>query len=156
MKNRGWTLRLIGILLSLSGLARSAGAQQAYDLLLKGGHVLDAKNKIDRILDVAIASGKIARVASDIPAAQGKKSVDVRSFYVLPGLVDMHVHAYTGTGVRAYTGDYSLYPDGHTFRSGVTTVVDAGSSGWRDFPDFKDRVIDRSQTRVLAMLNIVG
>jgi len=57
---------------------------------------------------------------------------------------------------NAYCGDLSVYPDGHTFRSGVTTVVDAGSAGWRNFPDFKDRVIDRARTRVLAMLNIVG
>ena len=74
-----------------------------------------------------------------------------------PGLVDIHVHVYAGTGMRgAYAGDNSVYPDGFTFRSGVTTVVDAGSSGWRNFPDFKDRVIDRSRTRVLALLNIVG
>ena len=67
------------------------------------------------------------------------------------------MHVYAGTGERgSYAGDNSVYPDGFTFRSGVTTVVDAGSSGWRSFPDFKDRVIDRSKTRVLAELNIVG
>src|SRR5262249_25780195 len=83
--------------------------------------------------------------------------VDVSGLYVTPGLVDIHVHVYSGTGRRnAYDGDNSVYPDGFTFRAGVTTVVDAGSSGWRNFPDFKDRVIDRSQTRVLALLNIVG
>jgi dihydroorotase len=77
--------------------------------------------------------------------------------YVTPGLVDIHVHVYAGTGQRgAYDGDNSVYPDGFTFRSGVTTVVDAGSAGWRNFPDFKDRVIDRAKTRVLALLNIVG
>ena len=76
---------------------------------------------------------------------------------VTPGLIDMHFHAYNGTGERgSYAGDLGILPDGFTFRSGVTTVVDAGSSGWRNFEDFKDRVIDRSKTRVLAMLNIVG
>jgi dihydroorotase len=71
--------------------------------------------------------------------------------------VDIHVHVYAGTGRKAaYDGDNSVYPDGYTFRAGVTTIVDAGSSGWRNFPDFKDRVIDRSGTRVLALLNIVG
>jgi len=76
---------------------------------------------------------------------------------VTPGLVDIHVHADAGTGRRgAYDGDNSVYPDGFTFRSCVTTVADAGSSGWRNFPDFKDRVIERSKTRVLAFLNIVG
>jgi dihydroorotase len=77
--------------------------------------------------------------------------------YVTPGLIDIHVHVYAGTGQRnSYAGDNSVYPDSFTLRSGVTTVVDAGSSGWRDFPDFKDKVIDRSITRVLALLNIVG
>ena len=74
-----------------------------------------------------------------------------------PGLVDMHVHAYAGTGERdSYAGDNSVYPDGFTFRVGVTTVADAGGSGWRNFEDFKQRIIDRSKTRVLAFLNIVG
>jgi dihydroorotase len=83
--------------------------------------------------------------------------VDVSGLYVVPGLVDIHVHVYAGTGQReAYCGDDSVYPDGFTFHSGVTTVADAGSSGWRNFPDFKDRVIDRAKTRVLAFLNIVG
>ena len=132
-------------------------AQSSYDLLLKGGHVIDGKNKISAVMDVAIADGKIAAVAADIPAAKALKVVDVSGLYVTPGLIDMHVHVYAGTGQRgAYCGDNSVYPDGFTFRSGVTTVADAGSSGWRNFPDFKDRVIDRAHTRVLAFLNIVG
>src|SRR5262245_1274767 len=88
-------------------LASAATAQQSYDLLLRGGHVLYAKNKIDRVLDLAITGGKIARAASNIPPNQAKKSLNLAGFYVVPGLVDIHVHAYTGTGVRAYTGDYS-------------------------------------------------
>ncbi len=132
-------------------------AGQQYDLLLKGGHVLDAKNNVTRVADVAIAGGKIARVAANIPAGEARRAVNVTGLYVTPGLVDIHVHVYAGTGMRgAYSGDNSVYPDAHTFRNGVTTVVDVGSSGWRNFPDFKDRVIDRSRTRVLAMLNIVG
>jgi dihydroorotase len=132
-------------------------AQSSYDLLLKGGRVIDGKNKIGAVLDVAITGGKIAAVAADIPAAKAFKVVDVSGLYVVPGLLDMHVHVYAGTGQRgASCGDNSVYPDGFTFRSGVTTVADAGSSGWRNFPDFKDRVIDRAKTRVLAFLNIVG
>jgi len=131
--------------------------QASYDLLLKGGHVIDGKNHINAVMDVAVADGRIAAVSPDIPAAKAAKVVDVSGLYVTPGLVDMHAHVYAGTGQRgAYCGDNSVYPDGFTFRTGVTTVVDAGSSGWRNFPDFKDRVIDRSQTRVLAFLNIVG
>ncbi len=135
----------------------AAGQQRQYDLLLKGGHVIDAKNHISARRDVAIAGGKIAAVEESIPIHQALKTVDVSGLYVTPGLVDIHVHVYAGTGLRgAYCGDLAVYPDDHTFRSGVTTVVDAGSSGWRNFPDFKDRVIDRARTRVLAMLNIVG
>lgn len=132
-------------------------AQSSYDLLLKGGRVIDGKNKIGEVMDVAIAGGRIAAVAANIPAERAAKVVDVTGLYVTPGLIDMHVHVYAGTGQRgAYCGDNSVYPDGFTFRTGVTTVADAGSSGWRNFPDFKDRVIDRSKTRVLAFLNIVG
>jgi dihydroorotase len=149
MNTKSW----LGLIVLMSS---SAMAQQ-YDLLLKGGHVVDGKNKINAIRDLAIRDGKIAAVAAAIDPAQARKVVNVAGLYVAPGLVDIHVHVYAGTGMRgAYSGDLSVYPDGFTFRSGVTTVVDAGSSGWRNFPDFKDRVIDRSKTRVLALLNIVG
>jgi dihydroorotase len=138
-------------------MAANAAAQQKYDLLLQGGHVIDAKSGIDAVRDVAIAEGKIAEVAAKIDPAQAFKVVNVAGLYVTPGLIDIHTHVYTGTGERSsYAGDSSLYPDGFTFRSAVTTIVDLGSSGWRNFEDFKDRIIDRSQTRVLAMLNIVG
>ena len=131
--------------------------QNSFDLLLKGGHVIDPKNNIDQAMDVGIADGKIARVAENISEAEGEKVVHVDGLYVTPGLLDIHVHAYAGTGQRnAYCGDNSLYPDGYNFRTGVTTVLDVGSSGWRNFPDFKDRVIDRAKTRVFALLNIVG
>jgi len=144
---------LIGLLVFTAVLS----AQPRYDLLLKGGRVIDPGNGIDGLMDVAIASGRIARVAAAIARTEAKQVVDVSGLLVTPGLVDIHVHAYAGTGMRgAYSGDNSLYPDGFTFRSGVTTVVDAGGAGWRNFADFKDRVIDRSKTRVFAMLNIVG
>src|SRR5437868_11242576 len=144
------------LLLSLL-LACSAMAQTQYDLLLKGGHVIDAVNGISAVRDVAIKDGKIATVAAVIPPSKALKTVDLSGLYVTPGLVDIHVHVYAGTGARnAYDGDNSVYPDGFTFRNGVTSVVDAGSSGWKNFPDFKDRVIDRCKTRVLALLNIVG
>src|ERR1700726_4714080 len=143
--------------LCLTVLLSSSAMAQEYDLLLKGGHVVDGKNKINAVRDVAIRDGKIAAVAASIDPTKAHKVVNVAGLYVTPGLVDIHVHVYAGTGMRgAYSGDLSVYPDGYTFRSGVTTVVDAGSSGWRNFPDFKDRVIDRSKTRVLAFINIVG
>jgi dihydroorotase len=128
---------------------------QEYDLLLKGGHVIDPKNKISGRRDVAIKDGRIAAVAAEIPAARAAKTVNVAGLYITPGLVDLHVHVYAGTGT-AYTGPSSVRPDDHSFRSGVTTMVDAGSSGWRNFEDFKKTIIDQAGTRVLAMLNIVG
>ena len=139
-------------------VAASAFAQTpAYDLLLQGGHVLDDKNHIDAVMDVAIKDGKVAKVATHIPSADALKTVDAKGLYVTPGLIDIHVHVYNGTGERdSYAGDNSVPPDGFTFRVGVTTVVDAGCSGWKNFEDFKQRIIDRSKTRVLAMLNIVG
>jgi len=152
-------LRLVpaaAICLVMSATAH-VSAQQKYDLLLKGGHVVDARNNISAVRDVAIADGKVAAVAANINAGDALKVIDASGLYVTPGLVDIHVHAYAGTGERgSYAGDNSLYPDGFTLRSGVTTVADAGSSGWRSFDDFKDRIIDRSKTRVLAFLNIVG
>ena len=135
-----------------------AGAwAQQYDLLLKGGHVIDARNRISAVRDVAIKDGKIAAVAASIPAEEAVKTVNAAGLYVTPGLVDIHAHVYAGTGERqSYAGDLSVYPDGFTFRNGVTTVADAGCSGWRNFEDFQDRVISRSRTRVLVFLNIVG
>jgi dihydroorotase len=138
-------------------LLSNVSAQQKYDLLLKGGHVIDPKNKLSAVRDVAIAGGKVAAVAANINPAEAFKVVDVKGYYVTPGLIDIHVHVFAGTGERSsYAGDNSLYPDGFTFRVGVTTVADAGCAGWRNFEDFKQRVIDRSKTRVLAFLNIVG
>jgi dihydroorotase len=134
----------------------AASGQPRYDLLLKGGHVLDVKNGINAVRDVAIANGRIAAVAENIPATEARRTVDAKSLYVAPGLVDMHVHVFAATMDREYTGEFGVRPDGFSFRSGVTTVVDAGSSGWRNFEDFKRLVVDRVQTRVLAMLNIVG
>ena len=134
-----------------------ATAQQKYDLLLKGGHLVDPKNQISGVRDLVITSGVVAMVGTNIDPAQALKVVDVSGLYVVPGLIDMHVHVYAGTGEKgSYAGDNSLYPDGFTFRAGVTTVADAGCAGWRNFEDFKQRVIDRSKTRVLAFLNIVG
>ena len=138
-------------------LVSAATAQTEYDLLLKGGRVIDAKNQLSAVRDVGIRNGRIAEVASRIDPSKAAKVVDVSGRLVTPGLVDIHVHVYASTGMRgAYSGDNSVYPDGFTLRSGVTTVADAGSSGWRNFPDFKEHIIDRSQTRVLAFLNIVG
>ncbi len=149
--------RLLGLLLFILGFAGGALAQPKYDLLLQGGHVIDPRNGTSAVRDLAIAEGKIAAIAPRIDPAEAFKTVDVSGLYVTPGLVDIHVHVFAGTGEKgSYAGDNSLYPDGFTLRVGVTTVADAGCAGWRNFEEFKARVIDRSKTRVLAFLNIVG
>jgi len=137
--------------------AGQLAAQTHYDLLLKGGHVIDPKNGIDVVRDVGIRDGRIAAVQENLPSSSATRTVDAAGLYVTPGLVDIHVHVYAGTGVpHVYYGDNSVYPDDHSFKACTTTMVDAGSSGAHDFPDFKQRIIDRAKTRVLAFLNIAS
>lgn len=143
----------VAVLLAASTLAYG----QPYDLLLKGGHVLDPTNRIDAAMDVAILGEEIARIAQEIPASDARRVVDVTGLYVVPGLIDIHAHVFVGNRPRAFAAGFSsVSPDDFTFRSGVTTIVDAGTSGWRNFEDFREQVIDQSNTRVLAFLNIVG
>lgn len=151
-------IAICSMVCALSAFGQGAATSAPlYDLLLQGGHVLDDKNHIDSTMDVAIKDGRIAKVAAHLSPSDALKTIDVKGLYVTPGLIDIHVHVYAGTGERnSYAGDNSVPPDGFTFRTGVTTVVDAGCSGWRNFEDFKQRIIDRSKTRVFALLNIVG
>lgn len=145
-------LRLAKLLL----LASAAAAQPSYDLLLKGGHVIDAKNRIDSVRDVAVTGGRIALVAEKIDPSEARRVVNVAGLYVTPGLIDIHVHLYHRTNPPPGATDESVNPDAFSFRSGVTTMVDAGSSGWKDFADFRDHIIKGARTRVLAFLNIVA
>jgi dihydroorotase len=132
-------------------------AQAQYDLLLKGGHVIDPKNNIDARMDVAVRGGAIAAVAPSIDATQARRTLDVSGLYVTPGLIDLHTHVFHTTGVQdAWAGDNSIPPDTLSFRTGVTTFADAGSSGWRNFETFRHTVIERAKTRVLAFINIAG
>lgn len=141
------------LLLFLAGVA---DAPPRYDLLLRGGHVIDPRNQVDAIADVAILGGKVAAVAPGIDPAAARKTVDVAGLYVTPGLIDIHVHVFAGPGERSsFVGGQSVAPDGFTFRNGVTAVADAGCAGWKNFEEFKARIIDRSRTRVFAFLNIV-
>jgi dihydroorotase len=144
------------IVLSVLVFATDATAQTEYDFLIKGGHVIDGRNAINAVRDVAIKDGRIAAVAADIPAARALKTVDASGLYVTPGLIDIHVHVYPGERGNYSRGGRSVYPDGFTLRSCTTTVADAGSPGWRNFDDFKSRIVDESTTRVTTFLNIVG
>src|SRR5438128_8459679 len=101
---------------------------QDYDFLIKNGHVIDGKNHLSAVRDVAIKDGKIAAVTANIAPSRAFKTVDAGGLYVTPGLVDIHVHVFPGPKHATYDGgDWGVYPDGFTFRSGVTTVADAGS-----------------------------
>lgn len=137
--------------------AVSLPAQQV-DLLIRNGHVIDPRNGIDGVRDVAIADGKIVRVGTNLSAEGVEQVIDATGLYVTPGLIDMHGHVFWGTEPDAYLANSysSVAPDGFTFRSGVTTIVDAGGPGWRNFREFKEQTIDRSRTRVFCFLNIVG
>ena len=131
---------------------------QNYDMLIKGGHIIDPVNNIDQVMDLAIKGNKIAAIEKEISANQAKKVVDASGLIVSPGLIDMHTHNFYGTVHNRYLANSfsAVPPDGFTFRSGVTTVVDAGSPGWRNFELYKSQIIDPSKTRVLCFLNIVG
>lgn len=133
------------------------GWAQPYELLIQGGHMIDPRNEINSSMDIAVSDGKITRVAASIPKSQAEKVIDATGLYVTPGLIDTHAHIFTGSTPGMFAdGTSSVSPDAFSFRNGITTVVDPGDAGWRNFSDFKKQVIDQSETRVLAFLNIVG
>jgi dihydroorotase len=144
---KGRAVGIIVLLALVAGLPLTA-RQDSYDLLLTGGHVIDPANEIDGVRDVAIRNGRIARVAASIPAGSAKRSVDLKGLYLVPGLVDIHSHQY------GYSG--ALFPDDVALPAGTTTVVDAGGPGWRNFEDYREKILRRSKTRVLTFINIVG
>jgi dihydroorotase len=150
-------MRKTTVLLFLFNIILSVQAQQ-YAIVIKGGHIIDPRNNINELMDIAINDGKVVAVAKNIDARQAIQVVNAKGMYVTPGLIDIHGHFFYGTDPdNAFSnGTRAIPPDGFTFRAGVTTVVDAGGAGWRNFPLFKKQVIDNSQTRVLSLLNIVG
>ncbi|HQT23114.1 MAG: dihydroorotase [Sphingobacteriales bacterium 17-39-43] len=147
---------LVVVLLFLAIVTNAQG--KLYNTLIKGGRVIDAKNNINALMDVAIKDGKIAKVAQNIDVAQAEQVVNAKGMYVTPGLIDVHAHVFWGTQPNSYlsNGDVGVTADGFSFRSGVTTLVDCGGPGYKSFDTFKKNIIDKSQTRILAFLNIVG
>ena len=131
---------------------------QVYDILIKNGHVIDAKNNLNKIIDIAIVDNKIALIQKNISINSALIIIDANGLYVSPGLIDIHSHNFHGTEPNNYLSNSfdALPPDGFSFRSGVTTIVDVGGAGWRNFKTFKEQIIDRSKTRVLSFLNIIG
>lgn len=143
--------------LFLAALCVTIAQGQQYDILLKNGTVVDPKNSLNKQLDVAIKDGKIAKVSAGIAESTSKKVIDVAGLIVTPGFIDIHTHVFVGSKPETFAdGSLSVSPDDFTLRNGVTTVVDAGTSGWRNFAVFKNQVIDKSKTRILAFLNIAG
>jgi len=121
-----------------------------YDLLLKGGTVIDAAQDLNAVRDVAIADGVIAAVESDIPERAATQTVSVKNRYITPGLIDIHTHVYYGVttwGIRA---------DAVCPTAGTTTVVDAGSPSWVTFPGFREFIAEPAQTNILTYIHISG
>ncbi len=145
------------IALAIAGVTPASGQQGKLDLLIRGGHVIDPKNGINAPMDVGIAGGKIAEVAARIDPARAARVADATGLYVVPGLIDIHAHVFYGTeNTYLSNGHVAVQADAHNPRAGVTTVVDVGGAGWRNFDQFKTNIIDRSLTRVLSFINIVG
>jgi len=164
MQNRTKTLSAIIAVLALGFLPVSNGqTSPRYDLLLKGGHVIDPANHINEVRDVAVFQGKIAAVEKNIPADQAGKVVDVSKLYVTPGLIDIHYHVgHGGAPLNWFTAEARAHalplgiPADVALQSGVTTIVDAGTAGAETFLQEKEEAIDRAKVRVLAFLNIVA
>ena len=119
-----------------------------YDLLLKGGRILDPSQNIDFIADLAIEGNKISKLSKFISKDKAKKTIDVKGKIVVPGLIDFHTHVYwggTGIGVK---------PDPLCVNTGVTTMIDAGTAGAGNIEGFKTFIIERSKCNILAFLNI--
>jgi len=131
---------------------------QNYDLVIKNGHIIDKKNNIDFIGDIGISNGIIKYVGEELPINSSRKIINAESLIVVPGLIDIHSHNFHGTIPNRYLSNSfsALPPDGFSFRSGITTIVDVGGAGWKNFEVFKEQVIEKSKTRVLAFLNIIG
>ncbi|MGH9326175.1 MAG: amidohydrolase/deacetylase family metallohydrolase [Terriglobia bacterium] len=121
-----------------------------YDLLIKGGKVIDPSQRINAVMDVALVFGKVARLAPDISPNRARRVISAAGKIVVPGLIDIHCHVFP------YVGPYGIQADPHCVHRGVTTVVDAGTSGYFTFPAFRRYDIDTASTRIRALLHIVS
>lgn len=128
--------------------AQSSSPSARYDLLIRGGRVIDPAQRLAEDRDIAISGTKIARVAPEIPVADARQVLDARGKIVTPGLIDIHAHVYDGVA------PLGIPADANCIAKGVTTVVDAGSAGAHTFPGLRKYVVNVVDTRVYALLNI--
>lgn len=119
-----------------------------YDLLLMGGKIVDKTSSIDRVMDIGVEGEVIAEVGPDLNPSEARRVIDVSGFLVSPGLIDFHAHAFLGAR------ELGIETDPTCLASGVTTLVDAGSTGAATFEGFKEFLIERAETRLLAFLHI--
>ena len=133
-----------------AGSSPQTGDPKPYDLLVKGGKVIDPSQGLEAQLDVAVRGGKIASVAPAIPEGQAAQVIRAQGKIVTPGLIDVHTHVFP------YVGPYGIEPDPYCVRRGVTSVIDAGTSGAFTFPAFRRFIIERSATRIRALLHVVS
>jgi len=133
-----------------AGSSPQTGEQRPYDLLIKGGKVIDPSQGLEAELDVAVRGGKIASVAPAIPEGQAGQVIRAQGKIVTPGLIDIHTHVFP------YVGPYGIEPDPYCVRRGVTSVIDAGTSGAFTFPAFRRFIIERAATRIRALLHVVS
>jgi dihydroorotase len=120
-----------------------------YDLLIAGGRVIEPSRNLSAERDVAITNGKVVQIAANIARKQARQVIDARGKIVTPGVIDVHGHVYDGI-------DMGIFPDLVGLSKGVTTIVDAGTSGSFTFPGFRKYVIEKAHTRIYAMLNIAN
>jgi dihydroorotase len=132
------------------GAAALAEEGKPFDLLIKSGRVIDPSQGLDDPRDVGIHGAKIAAVEPDIPATQAREVIDARGKIVTPGLVDIHTHVFP------YVGPYGIEADPYCVRRGVTSVIDAGTSGAFTYPAFRRYDIERAATRIRALLHVVA
>ena len=119
-----------------------------YDLILKGGHVVDPSQGINKVQDIAFENGKVAKLDDDLSSSDAKEIKDVSKSFVVPGLIDLHTHVYWGgTSLGIDADDFCRH-------NGVTTAVDTGSAGPGNFAGFRKHVIEKSDVRILAYLHV--
>jgi len=146
--NRRTFLEMCGAAAAVAPLAGQQLDTRRYDLIVKGGRVIDPSQSLDRVADVAVSDGKIAAIEPDMDRKRARRVLDVPGSLVTPGLIDIHVHGFQGLS------RWGVDLDRFCFAHGVTTAVDAGTSGADSFEGFRRHVINQAKTRVLAFINI--